>query len=174
MASLIVQTGKHKGKKITLPTNEILIGRGEDCFIRLASDEVSRHHCAVVPTSRGIRVRDLASQNGTLVNNVPIETEIFLQPGDLLQVGPILFQLAGQRPRQADVDDEVAGWLTESDTKTEIPNVNDTTIVKSSKLEAPAAAPAAAPANPDKPRFANLAEEAQDIIRRWKERVAQA
>ena len=171
MASLIVQTGKHKGKKITLPTSEVLIGRGEDCFIRLASEEVSRHHCAVVPTSRGIRVRDLSSPNGTLVNNVPIETEIFLQPGDLLQVGPILFQLAGQRPKQSAVDDEVAGWLTESDTKTEIQNVNDTTIVRSSKLEAPAAAsPAAAPA--DRQKFATLAEEARDIIRRWKERVA--
>ena len=163
MAALIVQSGKHKGKKITLPTQEIIIGRGEDCFIRLASEEVSRHHCSMVQTSRGILVHDLASQNGTLVNTVPIETEVYLQPGDLLQVGPILFQLAGQRPKPSVVDDEVAGWLTDSDTRTEIPMGHDTTIVKASQLRDPNR-----PAEP-RPRFESVAEEARDIIRRWQE-----
>ena len=163
MAALIVQSGKHKGKKITLPTQEVIIGRGEDCFIRLASEDVSRHHCSMIPTSRGILVHDLSSQNGTLVNTVPIETEVYMQPGDLLQVGPILFQLAGQRPKPSLVDDEVAGWLTDSDTRTELPTSHDTTIVKASQLR-----DANHPSEP-RPTFHSVAEEARDIIRHWQE-----
>jgi len=164
MAALIVQSGKHKGKKITLPPQEVIIGRGDDCFIRLASEEVSRHHCSMTPTSRGILVQDLSSQNGTLVNTVPIETEACMQPGDLLQVGPILFQLAGQqRAKPSVVDDEVAGWLTDSDTRTELPMGHDTTIVKASQLHDPNR-----PSEP-RPTFHSVAGEARDIIRRWHE-----
>jgi pSer/pThr/pTyr-binding forkhead associated (FHA) protein len=89
MHSLIVQTGKHKGKKIVLPDKQVLIGREETSFIRMTSTEVSRQHCSLTPTDKGLLVRDLSSQNGTLVNNVKIEAETLMQPGDLIQIGPI-------------------------------------------------------------------------------------
>ena len=95
MHSLIVQTGKHKGKKIVLPDSEVIIGREETSFIRMTSTDVSRQHSSLTPTDKGLLVRDLGSQNGTIVNNVRIEAETLMQPGDLLQIGPILFELAG-------------------------------------------------------------------------------
>lgn len=163
MHALIVQTGKHKGKKITLPEREVTIGRDENCFIRMTSVEVSREHCALIPTDRGLLVRDLNSQNGTVVNNVRIEGETLIQPGDFLQVGPIQFQLSGIRPAAATdpgmSDDDIFGWLSESDTATDILNSSDTTVIKTTDLHPVQIVD-------PKPKFKSIAEEARDIIRR--------
>lgn len=165
MPTLIVQTGKHKGKKVALPDKEVIIGRDENCFIRLGSTDVSRRHCALVPTPKGLLVCDLGSQNGTIVNSVAIESETLLHPGDIIQVGSIQFQLEGAKPaRPAGLDDDIAGWL--SDSATEIPVASsDTTIISPSQV-APPAKPRPAGS---KQSFASVAEEAQDIIRRHRE-----
>jgi len=161
MHSLIVQTGKHKGKKIVLPDKPVIIGREETSFIRMTSTEVSRQHCSLTPTDKGLLVRDLGSQNGTLVNSVRIEAETLMQPGDLVQIGPIIFELAGARQQRGGAaEDDIFGWLSEGDTATELQNAADMTIVKASQL-----APAAPPPDP-KPKFKSIAEEARDIIRR--------
>lgn len=162
MYSLIVQTGKHKGKKIVLPDKDVIIGRDETSFIRMTSTEVSRQHSSLAATDKGLLVRDLGSQNGTIVNNVRIEAETLMQPGDLLQIGPIVFELAGARPAKtgAAIDDDIFGWLSEGDTATELQNASDTTIVKASQI------PPAAPQPEAKPKFKTIAEEARDIIRR--------
>jgi hypothetical protein len=86
-----------------------------------------------------------------------------MQPGDTLQVGPIQFELAGGRPSRSTGDDDIFGWLSESDTATDLPNSSDTTIVKLPQL--PPVAPAPAP----KPKFKSVADEARDIIRRHRE-----
>src|SRR5262245_29127985 len=168
MFSLIVQTGKHKGKKIVLPEKEVLIGRDENSFIRMTSTDVSRQHSSLTATDKGLLVRDLGSQNGTLVNNVRIEAETLMQPGDLLQIGPIVFELAGGRPpKEGLVEDDIFGWLSEGDTATELQNASDTTVVKANQI------PPAAPAPDAKPKFKSIAEEARDIIRRHKESLGE-
>lgn len=192
MSALIIQNGKHKGRKITLPDKEVVLGRDEDCYIRLTSTEVSRKHCALRPSPRGLLVRDMQSQNGTQVNGVVIAGETLLQPADLLRVGPFSFQVEGIRPPKAasDIDDTIAEWLSEGDTSTDIPTVGDTTIVKAADAPQPASTPPATDEKPErapetvKPRFETtatkvkhhfdtVAEEAQDIIRRHLELVAQ-
>src|SRR5881397_2755923 len=133
MHSLIVQSGKHKGKKIQLPNKEVFNGRDEESFIRMTSTEVSRQHCTLTPTDKGLLVRDMGSQNGTIVNNVRIEKETLLQPGDVLTIGPIQFELAGGRPppkAHGAAEEDIFGWLSEGDTDTELQRVSDTTIVK--------------------------------------------
>jgi hypothetical protein len=168
MFSLLVQTGKHKGKKIVLPDKLVLIGRDETSFIRMTSTEVSRQHCALTPTEKGLLVRDMGSQNGTIVNSVKIETETLMQPGDLLQIGPIVFELAGARPaREGAIEDDIFGWLSEGDTATELQNAADTTIVKANQI------PPGAPPPDAKPKFKSIAEEARDIIRRHRESLGE-
>jgi len=169
MYALLVQTGKHKGKKIVLPEKPVLIGREETSFIRMTSTEVSRQHCSLTPTEKGLLARDLGSQNGTIVNNVRIEAETLMQPGDLLQVGPIVFELAGGRPAKGGlVEDDIFGWLSEGDTATELQNASDTTVVKANQI------PPAVPPSDAKPKFKSIAEEARDIIRRHKESLGEA
>ncbi|HUS92697.1 MAG TPA: FHA domain-containing protein [Phycisphaerae bacterium] len=67
-----------------------VIGRGENCDLRIPLEEVSRRHCEIRVVGEKPKVKDLASSNGTYVNNKRIN-EAALQAGDRLVVGPIVF-----------------------------------------------------------------------------------
>ena len=74
---------------------EYMIGRAEDCDLRLQNRFVSRHHCELIVDGRDqvLRVRDLGSQNGTFVNDGPVNDECELKNGDKLVVGCIPFEI---------------------------------------------------------------------------------
>ncbi|MBW3542529.1 MAG: FHA domain-containing protein [Planctomycetes bacterium] len=183
MAELIIQTGKHQGRKLKLPdtTGDVIFGRNEDCQVRLTSAEVSKQHCALRSTPAGLVVRDLGSRNGTFVNEVRIEVETSLRPGDSLRVGNMVFQLAGTstpKPRQAAKkgnglsDDDIASWLSDDGLPTT--GSSDSTIISTPPQLAAAAAQnpsqsaaARETAAGEPKKFKNVAEEAADVIRRW-------
>ena len=52
----------------------------------------------------GIVVKDLESRNGTFINDVPVQGEATLKPGDVLRIGPMVFQLL-PRPAEATAPD---------------------------------------------------------------------
>jgi pilus assembly protein CpaF len=59
-------------------TGPFVIGRGDDCALRLRSDLVSRQHAVVTARPTGLRVRDVSS-NGTVAGDVVLrrdETEV--------------------------------------------------------------------------------------------------
>jgi|GEM_PF-3582106 len=74
---------------------EFVIGRAEDCSLRLDSKFVSRHHCELIVDERehAVRVRDLGSQNGTFVNDGPVTEECELKNGDKLVVACVPFEV---------------------------------------------------------------------------------
>jgi pSer/pThr/pTyr-binding forkhead associated (FHA) protein len=180
MIELIVQSGKHQGKCLRLPSEgEVIIGRDELCQIRLASSDVSRHHCVLRMTSDGIVARDLDSRNGTYLNETLMEEETLLKPGDILRIGPIVLQVPGAPtlPLRAASDDDIASWLSSSENIVPVDGSEttsgDTTIIPRpaalDNMSPPAPAP---PANRETPRqFRNVADEAADIIRRHWEMV---
>jgi pSer/pThr/pTyr-binding forkhead associated (FHA) protein len=63
-----------------------LIGRGDDCEIRLPNDPefltVSRHHCVLDIEPPAIRVRDSGSFNGTFMNGMQIGRPAWHLPAD--------------------------------------------------------------------------------------------
>lgn len=192
MAELIIQTGKHRGKRLRLPDHEVVFGRGDECHIRLGSSDVSRRHCALSPSPEGLRVRDLGSRNGTFVNDVFVKEETLLKPGDVLGVGPIIFQVPlqkaggegagaskpGQVSAQALSDNEIAHWLAEEGSTEEL-HADDTAVITTGdsapkpqeKARTQPTTPPEASRPPGKKKFASIAEEAQDIIRRHREMV---
>jgi len=87
---LIVASGKNLGKEIPLPGRQFLIGRGEGCQLRPASERISRKHCAIIVTEGRVIVRDLGSTNGTSVNNERLSGDRELKNGDKLNVGGVL------------------------------------------------------------------------------------
>jgi pSer/pThr/pTyr-binding forkhead associated (FHA) protein len=87
---LIVASGKNRGKEIPLPGQQFLIGRGEGCQLRPASERISRKHCAILVAEGRVTVRDLGSTNGTVVNGERIAGERELKNGDKLNVGGVL------------------------------------------------------------------------------------
>ena len=78
----------------SLAQPEFVIGRAEDCHLQLASRFVSRHHCELIvdDCDHQVRVRDLGSQNGTFVNESPVD-ECELKDGDKLRVACIPFEV---------------------------------------------------------------------------------
>jgi pSer/pThr/pTyr-binding forkhead associated (FHA) protein len=91
-AQLIVVYGKPRNTVKTLPPGDCLIGRGDECQVRTNSPLVSRQHCLVHVTKDRAIVRDLGSTNGTLVNGKRLLDERILVPGDLVQIGPVVFE----------------------------------------------------------------------------------
>ena len=69
-----------------------VIGRQADCDIAIASEEISRRHAKVRPTSTGLQVEDLGSSNGTYINGKRVQ-EGLLRPGEELRLDNIRFLL---------------------------------------------------------------------------------
>jgi len=74
-----------------LPGPSVIIGRQDDCGIRIPLPEVSRRHVSIsLGGGSQIVVKDLGSANGTYVNNNRV-TEDKLTAGDHLVIGPVVF-----------------------------------------------------------------------------------
>jgi hypothetical protein len=69
-----------------------VIGRREDCDLRIPLGDVSRKHCRLIKDGDVIRVEDLGSSNGTYRNGTRVQ-QSELTAGDTLQVGPVVFVL---------------------------------------------------------------------------------
>jgi pSer/pThr/pTyr-binding forkhead associated (FHA) protein len=67
-----------------------VIGRREDCDLRIAVNDDSRKHCQIKLENNELTVSDLGSSNGTFVNGQKIKKHA-LTAGDTLQVGPVSF-----------------------------------------------------------------------------------
>lgn len=139
MRVLLIRSGRYKGKKLLLPNEEITIGRSKKCQIRDNSDELAEEHCALQPTPEGLQVRDLDTEQGTFVNRQRIDEPVFMRPGDLLRIGPLLYQLAGHDMPEEELEAAAAkaGMSTGVQTK----QVDkDTVLFKSNKNTAAEAA----------------------------------
>jgi predicted component of type VI protein secretion system len=159
----------------------------------MTSSEVSRRHCSLTPTGRGLLLRDLNSQNGTFVNALRVDDEVMLQSGDRLTVGPVSFEV--QCPADAvseREEDNVLGWLSEGDSSAGQQHTGDTTVVRvPAQLQAPAISRPTPPQRDDadsaspsgysssgslptyRGGFSTIAEEAADIFREWEDLQAQ-
>ena len=69
-----------------------LIGRSENCKLRLLTPRVSTFHCGLLRTPTGVWLIDLLSREGSLRNGVP-ERTASLNDGDALQLGPFAIRL---------------------------------------------------------------------------------
>lgn len=92
-AELRVIGGKHEGKAIPLTVGKFLVGRERDCHLRPNSEMISRHHCVFTTDDYGVRLRDLGSTNGTIVNEQPIRGEVVLNMGDIVRIGKLTFEM---------------------------------------------------------------------------------
>jgi predicted component of type VI protein secretion system len=88
-AELKILGGKHQGKLIPLNVKKFLVGREQDCHLRPNSDLVSRHHCVFSIDDYAVRLRDLGSTNGTLVNGNALRGEVILKAGDRVTIGKL-------------------------------------------------------------------------------------
>jgi two-component system, cell cycle response regulator len=91
----IYPTGTGMGTRYTLADTPVVLGRGNDCDIRINDHSVSRRHARIQPGADGYYAVDLQSTNGTFVNDQPASM-YKLRDGDYLRVGNCIYRyLAG-------------------------------------------------------------------------------
>ena len=74
------------GDPIPLLKKQLLVGRRESCDIVLRFANVSAHHCQLLFDSGYLYARDLQSRNGVKINDVKIEDQRRVDPGDTLAI----------------------------------------------------------------------------------------
>jgi transcriptional regulator with GAF, ATPase, and Fis domain len=77
---LVVAKGPDAGLTMDLAGSAVRIGTSEESDLVLSDESVSRHHCEIIPTLNGIRVRDANSTNGVVIGNLWITDATFDGP----------------------------------------------------------------------------------------------
>jgi|694.fasta_scaffold00816_29 pSer/pThr/pTyr-binding forkhead associated (FHA) protein len=112
---LEVSSGPNQGKIIPIRVNPFLIGRGESCHLRPASERVSRQHCRIDFANEAYTISDSQSTDGTYVNGERIEAAVPLRSGDQLRIGSLTFRVkleATADPVQSALDVSTRSALT--------------------------------------------------------------
>ena len=96
---LVAVEGPLKGHHFTIET-DTSIGRGSSNTLQIEDTAISRYHCEILRVGESFLLRDLASRNGTFLNDEPID-ERRLASGDKIRVGNSLFIFALELSRAA-------------------------------------------------------------------------
>src|SRR6202043_3683607 len=80
------------GDPVDIVKDLTLVGRKEDCDLRLEHKSVSKMHCIIVKTDGLLLVRDLGSTNGTRVNGQRVRRAALL-PNDQLSIAAYAFRI---------------------------------------------------------------------------------
>jgi two-component system cell cycle response regulator len=103
----IYPTGSNMGCRYPLGDQQLVLGRAEDCDIRLHDHSVSRRHARIEPTPEGFFVFDQQSTNGTFVNDRQIDPSWLLQDGDYLRIGNCIYRYLAGGNIEAEYHEEI-------------------------------------------------------------------
>ena len=94
---LLVANGELAGRRYSVGPGGLRLGRSSSNDIHINDEELSRNHCLFeVSGETGLRVMDLASANGTLLNGQLIGVDPQpLRSGDVIEVGKTMVKVVG-------------------------------------------------------------------------------
>ena len=97
---LLVTNGELAGKTFEVGSGGLRLGRSSSNDIHISDGELSRNHCLFEAIGDdGIRLTDLASANGTILNGNQLGSEpADLKPGDVIEVGATVLKVVGDEP----------------------------------------------------------------------------
>jgi diguanylate cyclase (GGDEF)-like protein len=102
----IYPVGPGMGARYPLSEAPMVLGRGNDCDIRINDHSVSRRHARIQPGADGYYAVDLQSTNGTFVNDVPAAL-CKLKDGDYLRVGNCIYRFLAGGNVEAEYHEEI-------------------------------------------------------------------
>jgi diguanylate cyclase (GGDEF)-like protein len=102
----IYPVGPGMGARYALSEDPVVLGRGNDCDIRINDHSVSRRHARIQPGADGYYAVDLQSTNGTFVNDIPASI-CKLKDGDYLRVGNCIYRFLAGGNVEAEYHEEI-------------------------------------------------------------------
>ena len=91
-AVLVMFRADGERRSFSVTRDMTVIGRREDCDLRIPLGDISRKHCRLVRDGDSLKIEDLGSSNGTYLNGQRVQ-EAQVSPGDSIQLGPVVFVL---------------------------------------------------------------------------------
>lgn len=89
---ILVTTGPLQGHRFAVPEEGLRLGRSSSCEITIADPALSRNHCLFELRDGAVWVTDLASANGTFVNEEQLGADSrCLKDGDIVVAGDSTF-----------------------------------------------------------------------------------
>jgi transcriptional regulator with GAF, ATPase, and Fis domain len=104
---LVVVAGQDLGARVVSSTEELTVGTAPGADLPLTDPAVSRLHCAIRVTERGLELRDLGSTNGTYLEGHEV-ARLFVRARAEIRVGYTTIAIAI-------LDDEIAQPLAPTD-----------------------------------------------------------
>jgi len=100
---LMVTTGELAGRRFSVGSGGLRLGRSSSNDIHVPDEELSRNHCLFEAVGEdGLRLTDLASANGTYLNGRPLGGDpAELHVGDLVEVGSTVVRIVGEQREPA-------------------------------------------------------------------------
>jgi hypothetical protein len=93
---LVVIEGPDKGQVFNLPPDApAILGRGRTAQVRVNDLHVSREHCRIETSPRGLVLTDAGSTSGTKVNGQRISEHV-LRVGDIIRLGDTQLRVVGE------------------------------------------------------------------------------
>ena len=103
----IYPTGSAMGSRYPLREKPLVVGRGDDCDVRITDNSVSRRHARIEHAADGYVVADLGSTNGTFVNDRQLDGPVALHDGDYLRVGNCIYRYLAGGNIEAEYHEEI-------------------------------------------------------------------
>jgi len=95
--------------RVEASRKRIVVGRAEDCDIRIVSPSISRHHCVIEPDEDDWIIRDLGSTQGVETEGVKIE-QADIKDGLTVRIGPAVLKFQAVTARvAAEIAKEMGG-----------------------------------------------------------------
>jgi len=88
----VIRSGVMEGQSFFLDRPLLTIGRGSESDVVVRDSSISRRHAQFIRQADGDYVLDLASRNGTKVNNEPLRAPHLLQHGDVISMGNVCLE----------------------------------------------------------------------------------
>ena len=93
------------GEPVAIDKAVTFFGRHPDCDVVLTSSrKVSRKHCCIAQINDYYVVRDLGSMNGVRINDLEVDAEARLNPGDEVWIGDVGYRFEPGRPKKKSPD----------------------------------------------------------------------
>jgi general secretion pathway protein A len=102
-AKLVITVQGEPEREVSLKTDRILVGRGEEADVRIDSVFISRYHALIMRDGHRHLLLDLGSTNGLVVNSRRILRRA-LRHRDLIQVGPARVMYINEQANNAQPD----------------------------------------------------------------------